>query len=85
MNARIAQLLRAGKLVGTGFVGSREQIKEEALAILEDAEQQVREYRRRRALNGAIEVPPDAGDVPPCSAPAAPPAPAGAIILRRRP
>lgn len=88
MTNRLAQIVRVGKLVGTGFVGSRDQIREEADPILEDAEHQWREHRRRRALNGAIPDP-EGGDAgaaaPPPIVPATePPAPPGAIIVRRR-
>jgi hypothetical protein len=88
MSERLTQILRAGKLVGTGFIGTREQIKQEAAPVLEDVEEKWREHRRRRALNGAIvvEAESDAGAAaPPQSVPATvSPAPPGAIIVRRR-
>jgi hypothetical protein len=89
VNERLRQIGRIGRLVGAGFVGTREQIKAEAMPVLEDAEAQWKEHRRRRALNGAIETTGEVVDgagvasppQDPCPAPPAPPAP---IIVRRR-
>lgn len=83
---RLAQILRAGRLVGAAAIGTREEIKAEALPVLEDVEEKYREHRRRRALNGAI-APSDGASTPapPPRTPATDaPAPSGAIIVRRR-
>jgi hypothetical protein len=86
MSERLRQILRAGRLVGVGLAGSREEIQEAAMPVLEDAEQQWQEHRRRRALNGAaVDAEAGAADPPPAPPrPASPVSPPGAIVVRRR-